>query len=89
MNPKLLDKDRVIEALETAHRNMWLPSMHNHENPDPVSEEIRILIHTESKRMVEEAFTSFVATFALQLESCEPDKYPCALCHEERNEKIT
>lgn len=83
MKAKLLDKNKVIKALEKSHQNMWFP-LYSNTTPGIIDESIRIMIHDQTKEMVEASLTSFIVNFAMELQNCEPDKYPCALCHEEK-----
>ncbi len=98
MTSKLLDKTKVQEALREAKNNIRFRSQvlaNLSLNPIEAfelgidSDSIRYAIHEESKMLIKEAFELFVDELIWRLDSCEPDRYPCALCHEERNEEST
>lgn len=88
----LLDKDKVIVAIRKARNNMYLGHADTsvtvtNDIFDSVNDAIKVMIAIEAKRLIIIAFDSFTANLINELETCEPDKYPCALCHEEENEK--
>jgi len=85
---KLLDAEKVINALEMAKSEVYFPGYFD-SNKDAVTESLRRLIHEEAKAMIENAIFSFVISLTRRLEECEVDNYPCALCYEEEKDKRT
>ena len=86
MRSRLLDKDKVIKALYAVQSQIYIADLYTGTD-DPVSQSIRHMIHNEAAKMVQEASANFAMNLAVEHEQCEPDKFPCALCHEEDNEK--
>ncbi len=87
----LLDKDKVIGAIRKARNNMYMGYTDTSVTVssdifDTVNDALRVMIATEAKKLIVIAFDSFTASLTTELQTCEPDKYPCALCHEEENE---
>lgn len=92
MTTELLDKNKVIEAIRKSKNNMYFgctPSPSISCNVlESLNDSMRQMILEESKKIILEAFESFVTNLTIELEDCEPDKYPCALCCETEQEKI-
>ncbi len=82
MKSKLLDKDKVIKALHTVQGQMYISEVYMG-NDDPVSQSIKHMIHKETRLMILETFATFTMNLTIELDKCEPEKFPCALCHEE------
>ena len=87
MKSRLLDKDKVIKALRTVQDMQYIPDVYTGSD-NPVSQSIRNMVHEETKIMVTEAFANFTMNLIIELDKCEPDKFPCALCHEEESNEL-
>ena len=93
MNEKLLEKDKVIEAVWKARHNMNFGYQQSQYVADgnvmeALNVNIRIMAQDEAKKIINVAFDSFVSALTMELENCETDKYPCALCFEAENETL-
>lgn len=93
MTSELLDKTKVQDALIEAKNNItFRTQFYGNLSSNPLeafNDSIRCAIHEEAKLLIKEAFDSFVDQLHFKLNNCEPDIYPCALCHEEKDEKNT
>lgn len=89
MSATLIDKAKFQDALWEARQNIHFRTQfvgHVSSNPmEALNDSIRCLVHEEAKILIKEALELFIDDLTCRLDSCEPNKYPCALCHEEEN----
>lgn len=88
MTAELLDKNKVIIAFQNAENQVYYninyssPSYTNNPIIDGLHDGLKQLIIDESSKIIKDVMSSFIANLTNELEKCSPDKYPCALCHE-------
>ncbi len=86
----LLDKVKVIAAITKAKNNIYLgmspqPMHYGDDVIQSLNDGLKMMVHVEATKLIQLGFESFATNLIIELEDCEPDKYPCALCHEEES----
>ena len=87
MKSKLLDRDKVIDAIELAEQRIFFTHNMSY-NADVLTDLIKKEVASETRTLIQEAFHSFAYELRTELLKCEPEKYPCALCHEEESNEL-